>query len=832
MQNKMKWPLLACSFFLVLGLSVMFEKESPNLPVQAESSYTVILNHTNAPELSTSEFGSGSLLLPEKALQIDYSGARNVPSNHVELDFRGTISNHASTQITTIKRIDIVFWGAAYIAVSLGWTPDLPTVGALYEPGVPIISNQECYYFVISSDSPNTSVESVTITYSCVPTPPRASYTLSGDKTHYIASGYRKNPTNLIIESTYNGLPVTEIAPEAYKGLQLTTVSIPSSITTIGAQAFYGTSITTVTFAPLSQLLVVEDEAFAYCSKLTSISLPDSVVFLGKGAFKGCKTLASFVMPSNLAEIAKDTFSGCIALAAVNLNEGLLSIGEKAFYQCTFTSITLPSTLVSIGAYAFQETGNLSSIEIPASVEIIDDFAFYYDMMIADVTLIDTVATPSQLSYVGEGIFFGTTYFGTLVENAQSSGLPYVRFHDFLLAGIDRESALVIEDDIKGIAPCAFDNSNIPSVTTVSSASELQYVGDFAFELCNSLSSVVLPTTVQHIGRDAFKDTPYLTNAKISADAANIPLLINTNILIDASFLTGDVVIPEGVTDIGYRAFYGASSITSLSLPSTLETIEEEAFFQGGIPGTLNFNPSNLKYIGTKAFSQSGLTSIDLASSLLALIEPYTFSTGGLTSITLPSSIEEIRNYAFYGCSALTTFSFPTQLKIIGDYAFYGCGLGGSGINFPSMLESIGVEAFKNNIALTSITFSTESQIKDIKNSAFYGCSALQSLTFLGHDSPVFLRESAFYNCSSLSSVTLPNSIYSIGITAFGNCSSLVSIYIPEAATYIGHSAFMDCTALTAIHAEVSEQPQGWTNGYNTYYSSEYLITIPIIWNS
>lgn len=834
MENNVKWPILAGSFFLVLGLALTFERESPNLPVQAETSYTISLDSTNSPSLSTSEYVSGTLDLPQKAVQIEYTGAKRVPENHIELDFRGSISNAATTQITTIKRIDIDFSGSAYIAVSLGWNADLPRIGALYEPGVPIISDQECYYFVISSDAPNTSIQSVLITYSCVPTPPRADYTLSSDGTHYIASGYRKNPAHLVIEPTHLGLPVTEIAPEAYKGKSLLSVVIPSSIIEIGRQAFYGTSLTTITFSAESLLTTIGQEAFAYSNDFTGISLPEGLISIGEGAFKGCTGLTSVVLPSSTRSLSNDAFKGCTSLASVTLNNGLLSIGDYGFYQCPFSSIVFPSTLLSIGKYALSEMPNLSSIEIPSSVQVIDDGAFSTNYLLETATLIDTELSPSQLTYVGENPLNITTWYQTQWESGTELGTPYISFGNFILGPILRDGALVIEDKILGICKGAFSGSNISSITTQSSASALTYLGDSAFERCTLLETVSLPSSIQEVGKLVFTDTPFLATQKSAADAADIPLIYQGKFLLDASFLSSEVVIPSGVMKIGYRAFYGASGITSLLLPSTIEVIDEEAFYESAILENFSFNASNLKRIGTKAFfNSSTLTAIDLSASQVTTIEPYTFSgCSELISVSLPSTIKDIATYAFASCHKLPSLAMPSGLETIEDYAFYGSSIGASGITFPESLKTIGKYSFSGCNSLTSINFPANSVLSEINDYSFFGCSALQDIHFSGGSELLFIRVSAFYNCTLLSSVTLSDSLYSLGDTVFGNCTSLTSIVLPRNLTYIANGPFTGCASLAVINCEAPEKPQGWNSlNWNVTSIDEYGYHYPpVVW--
>ena len=178
---------------------------------------------------------------------------------------------------------------------------------------------------------------------------------------------------------------------------------------------------------------------------------------------------------------------------------------------------------------------------------------------------------------------------------------------------------------------------------------------------------------------------------------------------------------------IGGYAFYGCSSLTSLTLPSNATKIGESAFY-----------------------GCSGLTSLTLPSSVTSIGESAFYGCSGLTSLTLPSSVTSIGSSAFYGCSSLTSLTLPSSVTSIGSSAFYGCS------------------------GLTSLTL--PSSVTEIGAYAFYGCSSLASLTL--PSSVTEIGESAFYGCSSLTSLTLPSSVTSIGSSAFYGCSGLTSIYV------------------------------------------------------
>ena len=253
----------------------------------------------------------------------------------------------------------------------------------------------------------------------------------------------------------------------------------------------------------------------------------------------------------------------------------------------------------------------------------------------------------------------------------------------------------------------------------------------------------------------------------------------------------------------GYDGFYiFHSSLTSLTLPSSLQSIGDSAF-QDCYSLTSLTLPSSLQSIGDRAF----------------------LGCQSLTSLTLPSSLQSIGDCAFWGCSSLTSLTLPSSLQLIGDGAF-GCTslrsvicnqfykvidqmlLSADGtqviaywgenseVTIPEGVQSIGDCAFCDCSSLTSLTL--PSSLQSIGDWAFNGCSSLTSLTL--PSSFQSIGDYAFYDCNSLTSLTLPSSLQSIGGGAFRGCSSLTSLTLPSSLQSIGDCAFHDCSSLTSLY--------------------------------
>ena len=291
---------------------------------------------------------------------------------------------------------------------------------------------------------------------------------------------------------------------------------------------------------------------------------------------------------------------------------------------------------------------------------------------------------------------------------------------------------------------------------------------DRAFWYCDSLSEIVIPSSVASIGDSAFLGCRSLSEIVIPSSVTSIG---------DWAFSVcrslSEIVIPSSVTSIGDRAFNGCFSLKYISIPKSIICLNGNPF--AGWDGKLECLSPNFVYEDDVLFNKD-------KSRIIS------FRNQNIESYVIPSSVTSIGEGTFSVCRSLSEIVIPSSVTSIGDFAFSFC-LSLSEIVIPSSVTSIGKGAFFRCHSLSEIVI--PSSVASIGDRAFSFCDSLSEIVI--PSSVTSIGDIAFSGCDSLSEIVIPSSVTSIGDSAFSCCDSLSEIVIPSSVTSIGDSAFYNC---------------------------------------
>lgn len=245
--------------------------------------------------------------------------------------------------------------------------------------------------------------------------------------------------------------------------------------------------------------LFIEDDMYNNCADLTSITIHDGVIGIGKNAFKGCVNLTSVTIPDSVTFIAECAFMSCNSLTSIIIPDSVTVIGEATFRNCrSLTSVTIPDSVTFIGHYAFEGCTGLTSITIPDGVTTIR-----YNLF-KGCTSLTSITIPDSVTIIGINAFEGCTSLTSITIPNNVTIIGSSAFE-----GCTSLTSITIPDEVTDIENYVFRGCD--KITSITIPDSVFGIGDGVFASCSSLTSITIPDNVTFIGEDAFDKCDSLT---------------------------------------------------------------------------------------------------------------------------------------------------------------------------------------------------------------------------------------------------------------------------------------------------------------------------------
>ena len=507
--------------------------------------------------------------------------------------------------------------------------------------------------------------------------------------------------------------------------VSLTSITIPDSVTSIGYYAFfYCKSLTSITIP--DSVTSIGNYAFFYCRNLTSITIPDSVTSIGNDAFSNCRSLTSITIPDSVTSIGNDAFYGCSSLQTISLS--CKSSLKKSNFgkQANLVSYTLHTLKKTAAKDATcSESGNKEywTCEHCKQYFLSDDAN---PETAKAVELSETVIPASHKLTKVEAKDATCTEDG----NKEYWTCEHCKKY-FLSDDTNPETAKAVELS-ETVIPASHKLTKVEAkAATCTEAGNKEY---WTCEHCKKyfLSDDTNPETAKAV---ELSETviPALKHKNATTRGAVKPTET-------APGYSGDRYCPDcdTVVEKGYTYWIEDNLTWKLYEDGTLNisgTGAMKDYDSDSNPSPI-YNNSDVKEvviedgvtsIGNKAFdSCSSLTSITISNSVTSIKAATFYGCTSLTSITIPDGVTSIGYATFTGCSSLTSITIPDSVASIGYATFTGCSSLTS-ITIPDSVTSIGYATFAGCSSLTSITI--PDSVTSIGESAFSNCSSLQTIS-------------------------------------------------------------------------------------------------------
>lgn len=660
------------------------------------------------------------------------------------------------------------------------------------------------------------------------------------------------------------------------------------------------------------EALIIEDHILIKCNLPSEqVCVPEGVTAIGAGAFKGCALMKRVILPDSLEVIGEHAFKGCRSLEEIHIPNNVKEIGDYAFHRChNLQQIRLPEQVTKLGNCAFLYCDSLKTIAMPGVLTLgkqtfLNDVALeelviskqldkdsicecftgcnkihtisfsdgqtYHLEKVVDILTGKITTEPLIQKIVSDIYLILKIEKGVLVEylnNVKHIELPEGITEIGKSCFYDKRGiqSVVFPKSLKRIGARAFRGCmNLEKVTFLSEQVELE---ESAFLNCSSLHTIELPGNQvfelkglkeqgnQQENQQGNQQENQQGNQQVNQLVETIHHQVLENFVMSGTMLLKyrgcekKVVVPEGTTVIGQRAFAGNEAVDRIELPDSVVSIEREAFADCLVLQTMKIS-EHLEKIEDSAFENCvKFIRISIPQEVKHIPVSCFKRCRALQQVILPDSLETIDDMAFYGCRKLQEIKLPKSLRRLGTMSFYGCGkiteltlpketLVGklaftkTGISMDSQQALVSHCVLEKPATIPTVSinrqmveetlripegiqvieeyawFCNESllhlelpeSVKEIKKGAFYGCKNLQTIKFPKGN--ILLGEECFSKCESLCQVEIAQA-QAVGKGAFSWCKSLENLVLMSAKR-IEQESFQGCQSLQSLYLNQTE---------------------------
>ena len=613
------------------------------------------------------------------------------------------------------------------------------------------------------------------------------------DITYEVTNMSNGNNEVKVVSSTVSG---TLTIPESVLDLNN---QYTFKVTAIGSAGTY-TNVTAVNLP--STLKTINTNAFSK-SQITTINIPAGTDNIFDGAFAQIENLTAITVD---AGNSKYTAEDGVLYEDKSDNKYL-----KAYPVAKAgTTFTVPSGVYGVSTNGFQLAKNLTTINLPASIQDLPTSAEANGFTSAK-KLTAIKVDPANTNFKDEDGVVLTQDGKTLVA------YPFARHgvvdpaYNGPLVTMHPGEVYTIPASVETISKGAF--AQVSEITAVK-LNNVKKISAGAFYSVRNLRNVELGASVETIEDGAITGSPDFTrfavdsnNPNYTADAEGIIYTKNKEeLVLYPSGRAGEYSTLPTTKKIRKRAFYYAQKVTKVNFNSALEDIDNDAFQVTTALNEITFAaPSSLKRIGTWVFYMSGLTKLELPASLKEIGSNAFKDNKNLKTVTVAdnSQLESIDTYAFTGNSNLESFTFEGS----------------------TALKTIRGNAFSNDTKLAS--FDVPANVETINRAAFDGTSSMKHVTFQAPAKIKTIGEAAFQNANALENIDLPEGLLEIKKDAFNKCTSLTEIGIPSTVTTIDPTGFQQAEKLERFDVNKNNTVYSSVDGFLLSKDKKTLVSFP-----